>query len=188
MSISSSEIEPLWWMSSSLRSAMTTLASSRATSHMITSPSGRVAGSDRRITLQTESVAHSNSIASSTRSRGATMRMWSTAARLAAASGGPGFHDPPRRRSGAAEVRAPRAGRRPAAAPRARPARGAPGRPRHVPDHLNRSTARSRVAASTPRGVLEQPAPLNGVFRLCRRAERPLRPRGPCDGSGAKSA
>ena len=54
MSTNSIAIEPSSWIPSSFRSLMITLASSRATSHRITSPSGFCAPS-RRITLSTES-------------------------------------------------------------------------------------------------------------------------------------
>ncbi len=50
-SMSSIAIEPHLWMPSSLRSAITTLASSRATSHRIAWPSGFRAAPSRTITL-----------------------------------------------------------------------------------------------------------------------------------------
>jgi hypothetical protein len=56
-SISSIAIEPSRWMLSSLRSPITTLASSRATSQRITSPSGFCAAPGRKTRFVTEGVA-----------------------------------------------------------------------------------------------------------------------------------
>ncbi len=60
-SMSSIAIDPSRWISSSFRSDTITLASSRATSQRITSPSGRRAARSRKIRLQTEGVASSRS-------------------------------------------------------------------------------------------------------------------------------
>ena len=76
VSIGSIEIEPSSWIPSSLRSAMTTLASSRATSARITSPSGRRAAPGRWTTLQTDGEPSSSSSAGSACSAGVTIRRW----------------------------------------------------------------------------------------------------------------
>ena len=59
VSVGLSEIDPSRWMPRSRRSEMITLASSRATSHMIRSPSGRVEAFGTRITSIAEAVSHS---------------------------------------------------------------------------------------------------------------------------------
>ena len=61
---------------------MITLASSRATSHMIRSPSGRVEASGTRITSIAEAVSHSSAWTLSARSGGATIRRWTIARSL----------------------------------------------------------------------------------------------------------
>ena len=55
---------------------MITLASSRATSAMITSPAGSFAAPPRKITFTTEAEVCSSSHTSSERSGGATIRRW----------------------------------------------------------------------------------------------------------------
>ena len=78
-SICSSAIEPSRATPSSLRSSMTTLASSRATSQRITSPGGWRAAFSRWTRLQVEGVASSRSRTFSARSEGATIRRWTMA-------------------------------------------------------------------------------------------------------------
>ena len=75
-SMSSIEIEPTLWMSSSRRSDRTTLPSSRATSHRIRSPSGSYGSAlevddvaDRRIAFRASSARVAGSC-------GATIRRW----------------------------------------------------------------------------------------------------------------
>ena len=53
-----------------------TLASSRATSHRITSPSGRRAAPSSRMMLMTEAVPVRTSMTRSVRSGGETIRRW----------------------------------------------------------------------------------------------------------------
>ena len=77
-SMVSTAIEPSTGISRSRRSLRITLASSRATSHMSTSPSGLRAASGRRITLRTDSEGTSSSMARSAFSRGATILRWIT--------------------------------------------------------------------------------------------------------------
>ena len=74
---SSTEIDPKRGISSSLRSPMITLASSRATSQRIRSPSGRCAAPSRCTTLMTDGELQRISMARSARSGGATIRRWS---------------------------------------------------------------------------------------------------------------
>ena len=74
LSTVSTAIDPTRGISSSLRSPMITLASSRATSHRIRSPSGFRAAPSNRTTFSTESEPQSTSITRSARSRGATIR------------------------------------------------------------------------------------------------------------------
>jgi hypothetical protein len=64
-SMSSIEIDPSSWIPSSFRSLTITLASSRATSQRITSPSGFTAARSRKTRLQTEPVSRRRSTACS---------------------------------------------------------------------------------------------------------------------------
>ena len=89
VSTDSSAIEPVRWMSSSLRSDNVTLASSRATSARITSPAGSCAAPGSQITLQTDSLFRSIPSACSETSRGATIRMWTIAGAYPAGSTDP---------------------------------------------------------------------------------------------------
>ena len=78
VSMKSSVIDPVSGMSSSRRSWITTLASSRATSARITSPSGFSATPGRWTTLMTDPSAHRRSSARLAVSCGATIRRWIT--------------------------------------------------------------------------------------------------------------
>ena len=75
-SMCSIAIEPSVSMSSSRRSETITLASSRATSQRITSPSGLRAARSRKITLQADGVCSSRSRTCSDWYAGTTIRMW----------------------------------------------------------------------------------------------------------------
>ncbi len=76
VSTCSTAIDPTRGISSSLRSLMITLASSRVMSHRITSPSGFMEAPCRWTTLITEGAAQSSSSAWWATSCGATMRRW----------------------------------------------------------------------------------------------------------------
>jgi hypothetical protein len=76
VSMSSTAIDPSRWMPRPVRSSITTLASSRATSHRITSPWGLWAASRSTITLITVGHESSAPSAASVLSGGATIRRW----------------------------------------------------------------------------------------------------------------
>ena len=78
VSIWSTAIEPLWCRPSRRRSASTTLASSRATSARITSPSGLRAAAGSLMTLMTEAQASKSARTASACSGGVTIRRWTT--------------------------------------------------------------------------------------------------------------
>ncbi len=84
-SICSSAIEPSRWTPSSFRSAISTLASSRAMSQRITSPAGLRAAPGRTTRLQAAGEVSSRSTTFPERSDGTTIRRWTmTAQRIRA--------------------------------------------------------------------------------------------------------
>ena len=100
VSTSSSVIAPSRGIPSSLRSEITTLASSRATSARITSPVGLRAVPASSTTLQTDCDPSSSSSAPSVLPPRATIRRWITGRRLPGLR--PADHQPPRNASRAA--------------------------------------------------------------------------------------
>ena len=137
-----SAMEPCFGISSSRRSSMITLASSRAMSARITSPSGFRAAPSRKTTLDTDPDSRRRSRTRFESQSGATIRRWTTLRNLPATMPRSAVRDFPRRgRLYPSVIRRP-------ASQHASPCRALRRAGRRLP-----GAARARIGRAQPRGL-----------------------------------